>query len=207
MRRLLTVAAATIAASGVLAACDLGGTLSAGATYAQQAQGLEAKAQGSDSLHFDRLQPVPQFQGPSQVRSILIDIEKWQVEGASATFFFMTNNGIAFSSCAGVGAPVASDTQLTNPYQAVWNSGANGADDGGAGVPTGNEDPNGTYPGVSSGTWVMCVNPTDGQTYPKYWEGLVYMDGAPAKWSVPFGQPGGHDVILGQGPSIFSNVK
>lgn len=195
IRRIAGISTATIIASVTLAACGIGGAVIASATPAQQAQSLEAQAQGRDALNFDQAQPIPFFRY-SQIRAELIDIEKWQATGATSTSLFFSNDGKLLFTCPSMGAPIASDSQLSNPVQAVWNNSGSSP----AGVGTGNMDPTGVYTGPSSGTYVSCVSPTAG-AYPVYWEGYVMTVGGPAQFA------NGQVSLTGQPNSIFGDIK
>lgn len=117
-------------------------------------------------------QPVPDFDW-SAYRQTAIDIESAKVHAvATTTFFFNQGATRPIRSCPSLGFPIPSTVQLTNPMQEI----------GGAGATIGQMEPNGTYTGESSATYVVCAAP-DGTRYVVYWEGFVYTEGGPARWN------------------------
>ena len=122
-------------------------------------------------------QPAPLFKW-SQIRQTLIDIETAQAHVTQTTSFFF-NLGVSkpIQSCPSIGFPVATTTEITNPQQAVGDSG---------GTAIAQIDPNGVYTGNSTGTYVLCVAP-NGSTYAQYWEGYVDTVSGPAVWDAAVG--------------------
>lgn len=112
-------------------------------------------------------QPLPAFNW-SQLRQNLIEIETAQARGVQTTSFFF-NQGVPnpISSCPSIGAPIPTTDQLSNPTK-IEHHGT----DGGGNIATDQMEPNGTYTGSSSGTYVMCVG-GNGKAYAFYWEGYV----------------------------------
>lgn len=157
MKKISAILAALAAVAG-LAACQGG----ANAKDQQVSQNILSK--------FQQSQPVPQFDF-SQIRQTLIDIETAQAHSTQTTSFFMNFGPDPVNSCPSIGFPVATTSQLTNPMQEISNGGS---------IPQ--IDPNGIYSGQSTGTYVLCVDPS-GNTYGVYWEGNVMAVGGPAKWN------------------------
>ena len=122
-------------------------------------------------LQLQRAQPIPLYTY-SQLRETLIEVETAQATTTQTTTFFF-NQGVVnpTSSCPSIGFPLAADTQLTNPSQIAHS---------GYVIPQ--ADPTGVYTGASTGTYVVCVNPS-GHTYIDYWEGFVQTVSGPAVWS------------------------
>lgn len=141
---------------------------------AQQKENTQANAGASQLLSS---QPVPAY-NYSQLRQNLIELENAQANGVVTTTFFM-NMGIQdpIMSCPSIGAPIASTTELTNPQQAVTNSGSQSS----WATSIGQMDPTGVYTGSSTGTYIMCVG-ADGSVNPVYWEGFVMTAFGPAHW-------------------------
>lgn len=166
-----SIAAVVVATAIGVAACSINSTPSS--TQREQA------ASAATLNQLEQSQPTPQFKW-SQYREILIDIETAQANSTQTTTFFF-NMGVTapISSCPSIGFPLASTTELTNPSQAVWNSGGT---NGNAGVAIGQIDPNGVYSGDSTGSYILCVAP-NGSTYVQYWEGFVQTISGPAVWN------------------------
>lgn len=160
----------------------------------------ESRAQNQDSFNLVNNQPIPVFTH-SQIRQELIDIETAQANGVQSTTFFM-NMGDPHpeGSCSSIGAPVASDTELSNPQMQV-------RDPNNGSVPGSNVlaqmDPNGVYSGPSSGTYVMCVDPSTGRTYAQYWEGFVRVVFGPAIWDNATNSP----KLVGNATTLFNDIK
>lgn len=141
---------------------------------------------------YQKNQPVPGYDY-SQYRQTLIDVLGAQVHGVATTTFFF-NLGVAepVKSCPSIGFPIPSTAQLTNPNQMVGNR------DGGY-TTLDQAEPNGTYTGESSGTYVVCVA-AGGKRFVTYWEGNVLAEGGPAKWDK--GQ-----VVLDGAPTVTTSGK
>lgn len=120
---------------------------------------------------YQQVQPVPLYDY-SQYRQTVLDVLAAQVNGIATTSFFMLE-GVTkpFDSCPSIGFPMPSTTQVTSPDQVLSNRDAVVAQ----------AEPNGTYTGNGSATYVVCVAP-DGTKYIDYWEGYVKTKGGPAKW-------------------------
>jgi hypothetical protein len=124
---------------------------------------------------YQKNQPIPLFPY-SQYRQDGIDIESAQVHGVATTSFFFNQGATApYKVCSSIGFPFASTSQLTNPLQIQW-----GANNAGAGV-VAQMEPNGTYTGDSTGTYVVCVA-ANGAKFISYAEGYVHTEGGPAHW-------------------------
>jgi hypothetical protein len=126
---------------------------------------------------FRQVQPPPQFDW-SQIRQTLIDVETAQAKTTQTTSFFF-NQGVRepVYTCPSLGFPVAATSELTNPQQPV-----SGFNDRGYGLTTvGQIDPNGIFPGNSTGTYVLCVGP-NGKVTGQYAEEFVHTVVGPAKW-------------------------
>jgi hypothetical protein len=120
---------------------------------------------------YQAVQPIPQFDW-SQYRQTVIDVLAAQVNGVATTSFFMLE-GVTRPTgmCPSIGFPMPSTTQVTSPDQSLPNNGA----------VVSLAEPNGTYTGNGTATYVVCVAP-DGTKYIDYWEGYVRAVGGPAKW-------------------------
>jgi hypothetical protein len=142
---------------------------------------------------YQKNQPVPQYDW-SQYRQTVIDVENARVHGvATTTFFFNMGAREPFKSCPSIGFPVPSTAQLTNPDQVVAAPNTSSESIGQA-------EPNGTYTGESSGTYVVCVAPS-GTKYVTYWEGFVHTEGGAAHWDEKQG------VVLDGEPTVKSKSK
>ncbi len=150
-----------------------------------------AKDKQATNLQLDRYQknqPIPQSDW-SQYRQTVIDVEMAQIHGVATTSFFF-NLGVInpFKMCPSIGFPVATTSELTNPEQMIGNTRGN--------VTIGQQEPNGVYPGHSTGTYVTCVAPS-GKKYHSYWEGWVDAEGGPAHWDA-----GKAQVVLDGTPTV-----
>lgn len=143
-------------------------------------------------------QPVPKFDW-SQYRQTAIDITSAQVHGvATTTFFFNQGTDNPVKTCPSLGFPMPSTVQVTNPQQIARSDfGAGNWVDG----VVDQMEPNGTYTGDSSATYVVCVAP-NGDRYVVYWEGFVYTEGGPARWDRESGT-----VVLTGPPSVKTTSK
>lgn len=124
-------------------------------------------------------QPVPKSDF-SEYRQTVIDVQLAQIHGVATTTFFY-NQGVQqpFKVCPSIGYPVASTSQLTDPQQIGFRT-----TPGGSSYEPGvinQAEPNGTYTGDSSGTYVVCVAP-NGTKYITYWEGFVDTEGGAAHY-------------------------
>jgi len=162
--------AGLIIAVAALSGCDDSVTTKAAA--------VEAKAQGSQQDIYNRIQPVPQFNGPSQQRETGFTVQRAQVKGSpSTTFIFNVGQADPFFECASIGYPIAATTESTNPQAIV------GDNNNGGKVVIGAMDPNGTYPvGGSLGTYVGCLQQGGQTVRMDYYESTVNVIGAPATW-------------------------
>lgn len=123
---------------------------------------------------YNTVQPVP-FHDWSQYRQTALDIDAAKVNGVATTSFFF-NNGVVdpIDSCPSIGFPLPSTIQITSPDQVEWWNGGSAVSE--------QMEPNGTYTGESSATYVICVAP-NGDLYPSYWEGNVKAEGGAAQWN------------------------
>ncbi|MFJ4653812.1 hypothetical protein ACIP5Y_21305 [Nocardia sp. NPDC088792] len=123
---------------------------------------------------YQRNQPIPAGTF-SQYRQTLISVENAQIHGVATTsFFFVQGSSAPYKVCPSIGFPVPSTGQLTNPQQVVSR--------GETGLTTLPQmEPNGTFTGDSSGTYVTCVA-GDGTKYVVYAEGFVHTEGGAAHW-------------------------
>lgn len=172
-----------------LAAC---GPKSKSAQVIQKDQATSAQILGK----FEASQPAPVF-SYSQLRQTLIEVETAQANTTSTTSFFF-NQGVTdpVQSCPSVGFPIASTSEITNPSQVVQKTGTN--NDFTEVLPQ--IDPNGIYAGMSTGTYVLCLN-AQGQAYANYWEGFVQTVTGPATWNKAT-----HNVELTGPPSFTFTV-
>lgn len=146
-------------------------------------------------------QPVPIFP-TSELRENMVEIEAIQALGAPTTSFFFPPGSVSvvggkqvftsppFKICPSQGEPIHADDSLTNPQQALPGS---------AGAVVSQMDPNGTYAGPNSGTYVLCLTKA-GTKKMAYWEGDVFTESGTAVWN-PDGGPG--DQIQDVGPSAL----
>lgn len=116
-----------------------------------------------------RNQPVPAFSF-SLERHMLIEIYKAR-QRATNTFSVVQSEltGKVLWSCPSMGFPLPYSTQLTNPLQAWWQSGAHEY----ASAVVAQQEPNGLFtPAQAEGTWVPCVD-SQGRVTPVYEERKV----------------------------------
>ncbi len=162
--RIIAVTVALAASAAVVAGCS---------TTPDAAAKDQAKSNNQLDV-LQRSQPIP-FSTWSQYRQTLTDVELAQIHGVATTsFFFNQGAPVPYKSCPSIGFPVASTSQLTNPEQSVTH--------GESGIATiGQLEPNGTFTGQSTGTYVVCVA-ANGIKYISYAEGFVHTEGGPAHW-------------------------
>lgn len=154
------------------------------------ANDADERATDKQLAQYQKVQPIP-FYDWSQHRETLLSVLDAQVKGTATTTFFF-NQGVAapFKVCPSLGYPVPSTTQVTSPDQ---HEGTNGA-------VTAQMEPNGTYTGDSSATYVVCI--INGKAVPTYWEGFVHAEGGPAKWDAE------QQLIVNTGsPSVTVSTK
>jgi ABC-type Fe3+-hydroxamate transport system substrate-binding protein len=153
----------------------------------------DQKATNNQLDKFEKNQPIPQSDW-SQYRQTLIDVEQAQVHGvATTTFFYNMGSNVPVKSCPSIGFPVPTTSQLTNPEQVVTKNGNPAT--------VGQSEPNGTYTGDSSGTYVVCVA-DGGAKYVTYWEGSVETEGGPAHYDKASGQ-----IVLDGQPTVITKTK
>ena len=119
---------------------------------------------------FLRNPPVPSFDW-SLERHMLIQLYAAR-QKATNTFSVVQSEftGKILWSCPSMGFPLPYATQLTNPFQAQW---AYHGGEGVAGIPIGQQEPNGLFtPPSADGTWVPCVD-EKGRITPVYEERKV----------------------------------
>lgn len=142
---------------------------------ANGANSAENDAQGTQADIYNKTQPLRLY-NKSQQRATALDIQDAQATGVpTVTMFFHLGLADPYFICPSKGFPVASTTEVSNPLQVVQRR-VNRPNSGNTydyidGV-VGQMDPNGTYPGNSTGTYVLCID-SKGRTYPKYAEGFV----------------------------------
>lgn len=182
-KRFTAVTAAGVLVAGLsLAACS-------GAPNSNSVEHSAANA-GIDLLLTN--QPVPIFP-TSALRANAIEVEAIQALGSPTTSFFFPEGTVIvngkysappFKICPSQGEPIHSTDSVTNPEQVTTNNAV-----------VQQMDPNGIYPGVSSGTNVLCVK-ANGQPEMSYWEGPVETESGAAIWN-PDGGPGQQIVDIG----------
>lgn len=169
---------------GVLVVAALAGCGPSGTDNDKSATDKQLKA------YQDNGQNIPLYQW-SQYRQTMLDVENAQVTGeATTTFFFNLGVRDPYFVCPSIGFPVPADTELTNPQQNVGSQGA----------VIGMMDPNGTYPGPTAGTYVICVAP-NGTKFYHYAEPEAHTVGGPAHWDAQKG------IVLDGAPSIPVTTK
>lgn len=152
--------------------------------------GSDQRASTTQLSRYEANQPIPQSDF-SQYRQTLLDVEQAQIHGvATTTFFYNMGSNVPVKSCPSLGYPVASTSQLTNPEQ-ITRATTNSSYEV---IPQ--LEPNGTYTGDSSGTYVACVSPT-GQPYVSYWEGSVETEGGAAHYDSASSQ-----IVLDGAPTV-----
>lgn len=150
----------------------------------------DRKATDAQLHKYQANQPIPQADW-SQYRQSVIDITNAQIHGmATTSFFFLEGVDHPIGKCPSIGYPVPSTAQLTNPDQQV-SSGATVAQ----------AEPNGTFTGESTATYVICVAP-NGTKYPDYWEGYVRSVGGPAEWDSTK-----KEIVLIGDPTVTASTK
>lgn len=176
VRKTLTVVAGVILGVGLLAGCHNTSTAS------------DQKNISSQLKEFDKTQPLPHFDW-SQYRETLIQVETAEAQGvATTTFFYNQGDAEPIKSCPSIGFPIPITSQLTNPTQVGHYSGNPYVLD--------QSEPNGTYTGDSSGTYVVCVLPNGDKTV-DYWEGFVDTEGGPAHYDA-----GKHQIVDDGSPTV-----
>lgn len=179
LRNIIAGSCLALALAGGAVACSTNNS----ATQADQA------ATNNQLDRYQKNQPIP-FNDSSVFRATLITVEQAQIHGIATTTFFY-NQGVAKpDSCPSLGFPLPSTAQLTNPQQVINTYNNN------AGVSIPQLEPNGVYTGDSTGTYVVCVDPTGAQ-YIQYWEGFVKTIGGPAHWD-----QGTQTIMLDGAPTV-----
>lgn len=161
-------------------------------TAATNARNTETRAAGIAADNLLRSQPIP-IRPWSQLRQNLIELETSQADTTQTTTFFF-NQGVQqpVQECPSIGFPIPSTTELTNPEQKIQ----------GHDVTLPQLETTGVYPGVSTGTYVICID-GQGRAYADYWEGFVQAVTGPAKWDSAT-----HSISLIGPPSFkFSTEK
>lgn len=189
------VGLAVVGSALTATACSVGSTQTT-PPAAQQASQKEANAQGQDSNNLVNNQGVPVYQF-SQERQTLINVEDIQANGENTTtFFFNMGSNTPLGSCASIGMPVASTTELTNPDQQVQQPNGGGYQLNPGDNVLSQMDPTGVYSGDSTGTNVECTGPNG--PYIVYWEGFTYSVSGSAVYR------NGQIVLLGKPDSLKS---
>ena len=144
--------------------------------------------QANQDTQYAYVQPLPYFPF-SQIRQTLIEAEAINALGiASTTFDFVQGIDHPVLVCPSIGVPVPATDELSNPVVPVWNgsSGTNNVSYSDAGVGEGQQEPDGVFPGDTTGTDGLCVNDSGGQylnydeaedisvTAPAYWDATLY---------------------------------
>lgn len=183
-RRITAVAALAVTVAAVAAGCN----------SAPSANRRDQAATGNQLSIYQTNQPIPQSVW-SQYRQTLVDVEQAQIHGVATTsFFFNLGSSAPYKTCASIGFPVASTSQLTNPQQTVTSG-----QDGIAAI--GQMEPNGTFTGESTGTYVTCVA-MNGMKYVSYAEGYVDTEGGPAHWDKAAGA-----IVADGAPTVTTTGK
>jgi len=181
----VAVAAVALGLSACNGSSDGGG---AGNAIANQQQ-------AADSRQAAYVQPIPFFPF-SQIRQTVIEAEAIDALGiASTTFDFVPGIDHPVLSCPSVGVPVPATDELSNPVVAQWKySGSDGV----AGVGLGQQEPDGIFPGDTTGTNGLCLNSAANQ-FLNYDEAYTIAVTAPAYWDTNAGngQPAGHIQLTG----------
>lgn len=169
--------------------------VAAGCSSAPSANNRDQAATGNQLSIYQANQPIPQSVF-SFYRQTLIDVENAQIHGVATTsFFFNQGSTSPYKQCPSVGFPVASTSQLTNPQQIAW-----GANNAGSAV-IAQMEPNGTFTGESTGTYVVCVA-ANGTKYVSYAEGFVDTEGGPAHWDRAAGA-----IVADGAPTVTATGK
>jgi hypothetical protein len=180
MKTRQTVLAGALAVTTVMPAIALAGC-SSGGTVAGSGNSITNAQQANDDKQYAFVQPLPFFPF-SQIRQNVIEAEAIDALGVnSTTFFFVQGIDHPVFTCASVGVPVPATDELSNPYVAQWNSGGSGGNYGVAGVTVGQEEPDGIFPGDTTGTNSLCLN-GKGQEFLGYNEAYDISFTAPAHW-------------------------
>jgi len=130
---------------------------------------MEQHSQNLQMEQFLRNQPVPSIDF-SLERHILIQLYTAR-QRATNTFSVVQSayTGKVLWSCPSIGFPIPYATQLTNPNQVQWKSGAHEY----ASAVLAQQEPNGLFsPASADGTWVPCVDER-GKITPVYEEKKV----------------------------------
>lgn len=192
-RALLSTLALAVLAATTLSACDTTSTTSDNGNATTNAQ------QANDDQQYAFVQPLPFFPF-SQIRQNVIEAEAIDALGINSTiFFFVPGIDHPIFSCAGVGVPVPATDQLSNPWVAQWSSGTTNNNYAVAGVPVGQQEPDGVFAGDTSGTNSLCLNNT-GQQFLGYNEAYDVAFTAPAHWNANALGPGKGQIIITGAP-------
>jgi hypothetical protein len=184
-KRAISTAAAAAVTAMTMAGCNGASTQNAA---------VANSADTSVEQMIDNNQPAPVFPR-SDIRDTGISVEAIQALGENTTSFaFLPGDKNPIWSCPSLGEPFASTSEITNPDQIDPDTNPGHANSTAAVVP--NMDPNGIYPGDSTGTYVVCVN-SAGQQYANYWEGYVESVSGPAYWDASTGQ-----VVMNGAPTM-----
>jgi hypothetical protein len=165
--------------AGIAVAIGLLGTTTACNSGNSTNSAITASSNTGVETTMDNNQPAPIFEH-SDIRATAIEIEAIEALGENTySFGFLQGDPDPIWSCPSLGEPVASTTEITNPSQVDPNT--DPGQPNSTSLPLPNMDPNGIYPGDSTGTYVLCVN-ASGTPYAKYWEGFVDTESSPAHW-------------------------
>jgi hypothetical protein len=178
-----------------LAACD---TTSSGGDSGDAALNQQ---QAISDQQYAFIQPLPYFPF-SQIRQNVIEAEAIDALGInSTTFFFVPGIDHPVYVCASVGVPVPATDSISNPWVAQWSGygGSNG--NAVAGVPVGQMEPDGVFPGDTTGTNTLCLN-GKGREFLGYNEAFDISFTAPAHWDPNALGPGKGQVVVTGDPVL-----
>lgn len=174
-RTLAALAAAALLSLG-LAGCNSGNS---------QNSAINNSSNTGVETTMDNNQPAPIFDH-SDIRATAIEIEAIQALGENTTSFaFLPGVKDPIWSCPSLGEPVPASAEITNPQQVDPDTNPGHSSSTSLALP--NMDPNGIYPGDTTGTYVLCVN-SQGVPYAHYWEGYIDAVSGPATWDAATGQ-------------------
>ncbi len=185
-RAVIAMGCAILLAGSLTAACST----DSGTTTPPPAPQSDINTSNNIEQQFLKDQPIPNFNGHSDIRAELTQIEAIQALGEQTTTF-MFNQGVRnpVAYCPSEGLPVPASAELSNPSTIFDDQNVGGGYNlnGGQSDVIPNMDPNGIYPGVTTGTYALCTDQAGG-TYAFYWEGFDGAVSAPAVWNNATGQ-------------------
>lgn len=133
----------------------------------QSAQSIETQQRQSDLKNIIQNQPVPNLNGYSLERDIVIQIVNARNSRLPThTYYYNDFTGKVIKVCDSIGLPIPYSTQLTAPEAEVLS--------GGHYTNLPQPEPNSLYsPDSAEATIVACVG-ADGTIIPTYWEPRVF---------------------------------